>query len=480
MDCQILGGKREIGGNKVLLTHKDSKILLDFGMSFSRVAQYFSEFLKPRKCSSLQDFFEFGLLPDMSGIYREDYLRHMNRDLEDRGVDALFLSHAHMDHAAYIHFLRKDIPIHCTEPTKIILQCMEETGRGSFSDFYTHCETFNYYKTRTGSLAKITKKKKEYVKEREYVTENEVELGSFTVEIVPVDHSIPGACGFIVHSDEGSAVYSGDLRFHGLHGEKTSEFVEKAKAAEPEFFICEGTRIHENEEDSEARVRETMGNLISESDGLVFIEHPKRDMDRVETIYESTVDNEREFVVDLKLAYLIRGLGKLSPLNLENLKILIPKKNWGLIDKEDVLRALMEENYEEWEIEATDELLRKLKEQDYITWEREFIFGDNAITCEELKKNPRKYVVSTSFWEICQLADIKPDNAIWVKSTCEPFSDEMELDEERKNNWLNHFGIKEYTAHASGHASGPEIREMIQDINPEKVIPIHTEHPDMF
>lgn len=108
------------------------------------------------------------------------------------------------------------------------------------------------------------------------------------------------------------------------------------------------------------------------------------------------------------------------------------------------------------------------------------LFCNNAITCEELKNNPEDYVVSTSFWEISQLVDIQPKNAIWVQSKCEPFSDEMELDEKRKKAWLTHFGIDEGTAHASGHASGSEIKEILESIHPEKVIPVHTEHPELF
>jgi len=91
-----------------------------------------------------------------------------------------------------------------------------------------------------------------------------------------------------------------------------------------------------------------------------------------------------------------------------------------------------------------------------------------------------KYTVSMNMWEINQLIDIKPKKAIWIKSSCEPFSDEMEIDEKRKANWLKHFKIKQYHAHASGHAPGPEIKRMIKDISAKKVIPIHTEHPEMF
>jgi ribonuclease J len=56
----------------------------------------------------------------------------------------------------------------------------------------------------------------------------------------------------------------------------------------------------------------------------------------------------------------------------------------------------------------------------------------------------------------------------------------MELDEDRKINWLEHFKIIEFCSHASGHANGAEIKAMIKEINPEIVIPIHTEHPEMF
>ena len=368
-----------------------------------------------------------------------------------------------MDHSAYIHFLRKDIPVYCTEPTKIILQSIEETGKGTFSDFYTYCEAFSFYKNKKGEMSRVNRRKEKYVTKREYnimEPKKKVKIGSLEVEMVPVDHSLPGACGFIIYTDEGNLVYSGDLRFHGLHGEKSYKFIERAKEAEPELFLCEGTRIDDNRKDSEEKVKNEMGELISQSGGIVFVEHPKKDTDRVKTIYDAAKSNEREFVIDLKLAYLIEKLGKMSSLDIKDTMILIPKKKWGLIGREDV---------------PGDQVLK-----DYETWERDFIVRSNTVRCEELKKNPKDYVVSTSLWEMNQLVDIQPKNAIWIKSNCEPFSEDMELDEKRKKHWLEHFGIKEYSAHASGHASGPEIKQMIKEIDSKEVIPIHTEHPEMF
>jgi ribonuclease J len=62
------GGVNEIGGNKILLKDGDTKIFLDFGMSFSKANQFFSEFLQPRKCNVIGDLIEFGLLPDLKGF----------------------------------------------------------------------------------------------------------------------------------------------------------------------------------------------------------------------------------------------------------------------------------------------------------------------------------------------------------------------------------------------------------------------------
>ena len=90
---------------------------------------YFSEFLNPRICNGMGDLFEFGLLPKIKGIYRRDYAKHIDfGGQEDNEIDAIILSHAHVDHAAYLHYLRPDIPVYCSEATKLIMQAFQDTG----------------------------------------------------------------------------------------------------------------------------------------------------------------------------------------------------------------------------------------------------------------------------------------------------------------------------------------------------------------
>jgi len=459
VSIDVIGGSIEIGGNKILAEHKGTKLLLDFGMSFNQNSKYFSEFLNPRKCTALTDYIEMGLLPDIKGIYREDYLNHMGRPPEEMAVVAVFLSHAHADHAQYIHFLRFDIPVYCTQATNILLQSLEKTGAGTVSDLTTACETFVFYENQKGTLSRVTNKNSEFVHDRDFhimEPEKRVQVGSLEIEMLPVDHSLPGACGYIIYSDEGNIVNTGDIRFHGYNRDSSERFVEKAAKSSPKWLLCNGTRINSNENDSEQSVKDEIGRIVAASKELVFVEHPVRDLDRVKSIFDAAKTNGREFVVGLKLAYLIEALGDLSPFSIDDVKILVLKKNWGLLGKTGIEQSLVE--------------------GDYSTWERDFLYRSNSITSEELQNNPGNYIVSINLWGINQLTDIQPHNAVWIKSSCEPFSDEMDIDEERKKNWLEHFGIRSFNA----HASGDEIRDMVGKIAPECLIPIHTEHPEMF
>ena len=87
-----------------------------------------------------------------------------------------------------------------------------------------------------------------------------------------------------------------------------------------------------------------------------------------------------------------------------------------------------------------------------------------------------------------------PEEGIYVYSTSEAFSEEMEIDVRRLKNWLDFFRIKpvgfdvnrrgqlEFTKgyHASGHISGDELIEVVNRIKPQILIPVHTEKPELF
>jgi ribonuclease J len=152
------GGVAEIGGNKILVEDRDSRILLDFGMNFVERSRFYSEpWLAPRDERGL---LEFDLLPKIDGLYKFEE--------KEPDVDAVFLSHSHTDHSAYISFLNRQIPVYCGETTVLILQAFSEINPRSFDNEIEGLEL------------------------RKFHTGDKIKVGSMEVEPIHVDHSVPG------------------------------------------------------------------------------------------------------------------------------------------------------------------------------------------------------------------------------------------------------------------------------------------------
>ena len=62
------GGLSEIGGNKILLEDKGTRVLLDFGKSFATRSKYFDWTERPRQANGIGDFLALGILPTITGI----------------------------------------------------------------------------------------------------------------------------------------------------------------------------------------------------------------------------------------------------------------------------------------------------------------------------------------------------------------------------------------------------------------------------
>jgi len=412
------GGVDEIGGNKILLQDRGTKTFLDFGMSFALKKQYYSlPFLSPRSEKSLQ---ELGILPKLEGFYRFD-----NKTAE---VDAVFLSHAHMDHSAYISFINREIPVYCGETTKIILQALGEI-RATALEFNVEDVLFRSF--RTG---------------------DSITVDGLEIEPVHVDHSVPGAYGFIIHTSSGAVVYTGDFRAHGTKPEMTSDFVEKAKEADPVAVVTEATNMTGASISSEAEVKNKLNRIVGQTSGLVFADFAYADVDRLNSFYRTAKRNGRCLAISLRQAYMLKALRKDKHLKVPSL------------DDESIL------------------IFRKSKKR-YRKWEKQIVeeHSDKIVDVFEVSKRQREVVLAMSFYDLEELVEINPKaGSCYVLSASEPFNEEMEIDFERLVNWLRHYGLPQYHVHVSGHIMPLQLRNILKEINARKVFPVHTEHADLF
>jgi len=425
------GGVNEIGGNKILLEDRGTRVFFDFGQSFNLGSDYFRGWLQPRSVNGLGDYFEFGLLPKLKGVYAKEQLAFTDVPYVKPRIDAVFLSHAHFDHINHIRFLDPKIPVYLGAGTKLFLEGMEDTS--GFSDYGEH----HYHTFRTGDRIKV---------------------GSLVIEPIHVDHSIPAAYGFIIHTSEGAVTYTGDLRLHGPRNDLTEDFLEKARSCEPIVMISEGTRVAQGDRRSnysEEEVKKTADELVSETDKMVFVAHAGRDMDRFRTFYQVAKKTGRKLVISPKMAYLLRGL-------LDDKRLNLPDP----IKDDDIL------------VYYRRKRSGKFSESDYYVWEREFM--DKMVTHEFVAKNQRRLIMNLDFNNLTELVDIRPSReSHFIHSMSEPFSEE-DLEDDALHNWIDHFGMKFHQLHASGHLSGKQVASLIHTIKPKKVFPIHTENQHLF
>jgi len=416
MRLLFYGGVNEIGGNKVIVEDRNTKILLDFGMSFSERKRFYIEpWLSPRDEEGL---LEFGILPSLKGVYRSDNAHP--------SIDAVFISHSHADHASCIPFLNRTIPVHCGKAAEVIIKSLGETRPKSFETDYTGLRLHGF---KTGDIIKV---------------------GNIEVEPIHVDHSIPGAYGLIIHTSEGAIVYTGDFRVHGSRADLTWDFIKKAEDAEPIALICEGTNIGGADVSSESEVKSKVGKVVQGTDKLVLADFSYADVDRFRTFYEAAVKNDRKLAISMKQAFIFDKLK-------HNLKIDLPE----IDEKNLVIFQKGKKRYYRWEEEVLSHLnVKNSKEirniQDHV------IMVCSLFDLKELIEiKPR---AGSSF----------------IHSASEPVDEEGALEFDRLLNWLDHFGLPLYQIHCSGHIMPNELKDVVSRIKPKKVYPIHTEHPHLF
>ncbi len=410
------GGAGEVGGNKILVQDLDSKILLDFGMNLTERGRFFSEpFLSPRDEHGM---IELGILPDLEGLYKGE---------EEPAVDAVVLSHSHIDHSMCISLLNRKTPVYCGETTKMILEALSEVRPTGFENDLKGIE---FHTFRTG---------------------DKVGIGEVEVEPVHVDHSVPGAYGFIIHTSEGGVAYSGDFRAHGPKAKMSWDFAYKARDADPKMFLCEGTNLVRGDLRTESEVLEKVDQVVSKTKGLVLANFSNADIDRLKTFHEAAKKNHRVLAVSLRQAFLLRALSRDK--NLE------------------VPEVLKDPNI----------VVYQKSKKTYYKWENEIINQTSVKTSRDVKDMQGKVILASSSYDMNEVLDIRPGpGSAFINSTSEPFNEEMDMDHERFVNWLNHLGLPLYQIHSSGHMMPNDLREVVERVSPERLVPIHTEQPELF
>jgi ribonuclease J len=335
------------------------------------------------------------------------------------------------------------------------------------------------------------------------------------VRIIETDHSIPGACAFLINVDGKTILYTGDIRFHGSSGFTVDQFITKI-GVPVDVLIIEGTRVDQKciitEQDVQSRLVTEMRGV----DGLVLVDFNWKDIQRFATIRKVANSLGRTLLIDPNLAFLLHELHLAHPLKHEDpmkmagVAVYMKRQASFLYSKSDYKTT--DAGYlDEWgsaQAKVNDNLKKikdKMEGQQPITadeskaWDWATHHLVHGVRAYQVRAAPRKFALMCSFWDLNELFDLSDAScdmgtARYIKAACEPFNDEMMTDERKLMHWLDHFHVayeKESAPggngmfvkrnHASGHASRPELAELIAKVNPRAfVFPVHTAYPSEF
>ena len=83
--------------------------------------------------------------------------------------------------------------------------------------------------------------------------------------------------------------------------------------------------------------------------------------------------------------------------------------------------------------------------------------------------------------KLLELKEEEPFPCHFVLSKSEPFNEEMVIAFDMLLHWLASYGISQYhEIHVSGHCEKKDLKRIIEEANPQVLIPVHTEHPKLM
>ncbi len=295
-------------------------------------------------------------------------------------VHAIFVSHAHADHAGYLDLVDPEIPVHVGAGTRALLGAIETSTRMKYG---TH--PWKVFADRAP-----------------------IKVGGIEVIPFPVDHSIPFAYGFIVRTREGTLAYSGDFRHHGPRAADTLAFFDAVRREGVDALLIEGTRAGPDPRRnlSEEGVRRSVDRVLSSERGLAFACTYPRDLDRLTTLYAAAQAADRELVVSVRTAHLLAEIAPRFPAG----TLPMPGTSPGL------------------------RVYARKKRTSYL-WERPYL--DAALSAADVRTDGAQYLLMLELSHFAELVDLRPPKGSpFIHSMSEPFSED-DVDDHVMHNWLD-------------------------------------------
>ena len=395
MTLTIHRGTHEIGGSCVEICSDKTKFLIDLGMPL--------------------DY-------DKRSREKQTEIRH-NAEEWCKGVDALFLSHAHADHYGFLDLLPQDTPIYATEETFAML-------------------------TLDGILSNGPTK---HLEKHPLKSGQSCEVADIKVTAYIVDHSAYGSCAYLVECKGKRLLYSGDIRLHGIKG-----ILYKNLPKDVDYLLLEGTNIlRAKNNPTEREVENQFIEALNDApDALHLVWCSAKNIDRICALFRACIRCGKTLSIDPYTANVLAVVAQLNPkiptaTTAEQMKVYFPYY---------LTKRLLEHNPESYIYS-----LEPCK---------------NKVSYNDFARSPEHYVMLVRPTTLTYLQQIKAPHIRLIKSIWSGYWDEPNT--ERFRSWAKEHCEAVKDIHSSGHADTKSLQRIVEHIRPQTIIPIHTDSPSSF
>ena len=395
MTLTIHRGTHEIGGSCVEIRTDKAKILIDLGMPL--------------------DY-------DKRSREEQTEIRH-NAEKWCKGVDAIFLSHAHADHYGFLDLLPMGTPIYASEETFSMLQLDSILG----NDPTAHLE------------------------KRQLKSQVQYEVSDVKVTAYTVDHSAYGASAFLFEVEGKRVLYSGDIRLHGVKG-----VLYKQLPSDIDYLLLEGTNVLRAQINSTERgVEDDFVEVFQRGpETLNMVWCSAKNIDRICALFRACIRCGRTLVLDPYTANVLAAVAQLNP----HIPTVTTAKQMRVYFPYYLTKRLLERNPESY-IYSLEPRKNKVSYNDFMT-------------------KPKRYVMlvrpsALSYLEKLSVKHMRLIRSIWGGYWNEP-------NVERFRAWVAEHCDEDINIHTSGHADVMSLKKIVEHVCPRTIIPIHTDAPERF
>ena len=266
-----------------------------------------------------------------------------------------------------------------------------------------------------------------------------VHVGDITVTPFLCDHSAYDSYMFLCEASGERILYTGDFR---ANGRKSFARLLGCLPDKVDKLICEGTTLSRAGvvPKTEAELEEQAVALFRQTKGPIFVLQSSTNIDRIVTMYRAAKRAGRVFLQELYMAEIASAAGSRipNPAFQDVYAFVTSPKRYPALTK-------------------------------YRRMGKAQIAKSTFVMC--VRSSQLRYLQG--------LAEHMPfENGLLVYSMWEGYKQKTQMKDFLDE--CTRLGLKTVSLHTSGHADADAIRQLIDTVHPNEMIPVHTEAPEWF